>query len=214
MPKNKPSPDVSHIAPALRALAVPISRLKEDAANARRHPERNLSAMVESLRRFGQQKPVVVDAHGVVIAGNGLLRAAAQLGWTHLAAARFDLKGPHLRAYAIADNRAGDLSEFDEEVLASQLTALQEGGMDLGDLGFLDEELEEFRGAPAESDHEAGRAGRTKLDQKFLDHPPAWTWVLLGIETIRFGEISKALDSIKDVKGLLLKTTVSDAHKD
>ena len=56
-----------------------IADLSEDPANARTHSERNIDAIVASLRRFGQQKPIVVDSNGVVRAGNGTLVAAKAL---------------------------------------------------------------------------------------------------------------------------------------
>jgi len=42
-----------------------------------------LEQIKASLRRFGQQKPIVVDATNVVRAGNGTLAAAKALGWTN-----------------------------------------------------------------------------------------------------------------------------------
>jgi ParB-like chromosome segregation protein Spo0J len=115
------------IAPSLVALAVNIRELHLDPKNVRRHPERNIEAIQASLRRFGQQAPVVYvvrDGRKIVIKGSGLLRAAQALGWKRLAAVRSDLAGDAAKAYAIADNRTTDLSEFDEEQLAKQLEEL------------------------------------------------------------------------------------------
>ena len=50
-----------------------IADLSADPANARKHSERNIESIMASLRRFGQQKPIVVDKSGVVRAGNGTL---------------------------------------------------------------------------------------------------------------------------------------------
>ena len=50
--------------------SVPLSTLSFDPANLRKHGRRNLDAIKASLRRFGQQKPIVVDAKGIVLAGN------------------------------------------------------------------------------------------------------------------------------------------------
>ena len=49
---------------------IAIEKLSNDPANARKHDDRNIEAIVGSLRRFGQQKPIVVDVTGVVRAGN------------------------------------------------------------------------------------------------------------------------------------------------
>jgi len=52
-----------------------------DPANVRKHNERNLTAIAASLRRFGQQKPIIIDGDNIVRAGNGTLAAAKKLGW-------------------------------------------------------------------------------------------------------------------------------------
>jgi ParB-like chromosome segregation protein Spo0J len=116
--------------------SVPIESLSPDPANARLHSPRNLDAIKASLQRFGQQKPIVVDARNIVRAGNGALLAAKSLGWTHLQIVRTDLAGSDATAYAIADNRTSDLSDWDDDALAAQLESLRSEGLDLSDLGF------------------------------------------------------------------------------
>lgn len=134
--------DVSYIADSLRPLAVPVSDLMSDPANARRHPERNLSAVVASLRTYGQRKPIVVRKEGMVVtAGNGTLEAAKRLGWTHLAAVIVDDDPVTATGYAIADNRTAELAEWDEEALGKLLTELRAEDVDLGALGWSDQEL-------------------------------------------------------------------------
>jgi len=95
MPKEK-------IVPALRKHAVRMDSIAPDPANARLHPEANLDAIRGSLLAFGQQRPVVVDAKGVIVAGNGLYAAARLLGWTKIAAVKTTLKGADRTAYACA----------------------------------------------------------------------------------------------------------------
>ena len=62
------------------ATLVPIDSLTPDPANVRRHPDNNLEAIKASLKRFGQQKPIVVDSADVIRAGNGTWAAAKALG--------------------------------------------------------------------------------------------------------------------------------------
>src|SRR5438874_8509523 len=95
---------------------LPISSLHLDPANARRHPARNLDAIKASLARFGQQKPIVVDAAGICRAGNGTLAAARALGWATIRAVRTPLAGAEAAAYAIADNRTAELAEWDTDL--------------------------------------------------------------------------------------------------
>jgi DNA modification methylase len=113
------------IAPDLRPLARPIASLREDPQNARRHDKRNLAAIAASLQEFGQRKPVVALADGTVIAGNGTLAAAKSLGWTEIAVATFEDEAK-AKAYAIADNRAGELASWDDDLLAQTLSGIDE----------------------------------------------------------------------------------------
>lgn len=96
---------------------VPVASLQLDQRNARRHGMRNLEAVKESLRRFGQQRPIVVDADGVVLAGNATLMAARELGWEHIDIMRTSLTGKAATEYAVADNRTAELAEWDSAVL-------------------------------------------------------------------------------------------------
>ncbi|MGA3066096.1 MAG: ParB N-terminal domain-containing protein [Tepidisphaeraceae bacterium] len=123
-----------------------IEGLSADPANARKHGERNLEAIAASLRRFGQQKPIVVDTRGVVRAGNGTLAAAKSLGWTHIDVVRSNLPVSELTAFSIADNRTAELAEWDADVLGK----LAEAG-ELKNLGFDDDELQKFIGKPEEN---------------------------------------------------------------
>jgi|HubBroStandDraft_1064217.scaffolds.fasta_scaffold453076_2 ParB-like chromosome segregation protein Spo0J len=127
--------------------SVAIESLSADPANARKHGQRNLEAIAASLRRFGQQKPIVVDSHGVVRAGNGQLAAARALGWTHIRVVRSDLPATELTAFAITDNRTAELAEWDPEILAGLLA-----DPELGDVGFTDEEMKRFADAAGEGE--------------------------------------------------------------
>lgn len=109
----------------VRFETVEIASLRLDPRNARKHGEKNLKAIEDSLRRFGQQKPIVVLADGTVIAGNGTLEAAKRMGWTHIDIARTSLEGSEATAYGIADNRAADLAEWDNAALGALLDELE-----------------------------------------------------------------------------------------
>ncbi len=137
-----------HIAEQLQPLAVRVSDLTPDPANARRHPTRNMEAIKSSLRLYGQRKPLVVRRDGLVVeAGNGTLEAAKALGWTHIAAVLVDDDPLTATGYAIADNRTGELAVWDEEALARLLTELQAEEVDLDALGWSDAELSKLLGA-------------------------------------------------------------------
>lgn len=145
---------VHRIHPQLVHLARPIARLKLDPENANVHSPRSIEAIAQSLRRFGQPKPVKIDADGVVRAGNGTVLAAQRLGWTHVAASRARNTGDRLTAYAIADNRTAQLSTWDDRALLADLQQMLEavegkegdaealaGAALVLDLGFTHEDL-------------------------------------------------------------------------
>jgi ParB-like chromosome segregation protein Spo0J len=129
---------------------VPIDSLHLDPANAREHPAENLAAIAASLRRFGQQEPVVVDANNVVRDGNGTLTAAQSLGWTEIDVTRSELAGAEMTAYAIAANRTAELAEWDRLPLAETLTELASAGLPLEDVGFSELQLEDLKGELAD----------------------------------------------------------------
>ena len=122
----------------LRIETVNINSLTPDPANARKHDERNLKAIADSLKLFGQRKPICVTPDSIVVAGNGTLEAAKSLGWTEIAIARTPVgwTWEQIKAFAIADNQTALLAEWDDKVLADQLLELDANGWELEQLGF------------------------------------------------------------------------------
>jgi ParB-like chromosome segregation protein Spo0J len=123
----------------LRIETVNIDSLTPDPANARKHDERNISAIADSLRLFGQRKPITVTPDSIVITGNGTVRAAKSLGWTEIVIARTPIGWTHeqIRAWAIADNQTAMLAEWDDKILADQLLELDANGWKLEEIGFV-----------------------------------------------------------------------------
>jgi hypothetical protein len=128
----------------MKTKQIPITELSQDPSNVRRHSERNLAAITASLRKFGQQKPIVIDSKGIILAGNGTYEAAKRLGWDTLAVVQTDLKGSEAIAYAIADNRTAELAEWDDTALAETLRALQSEDFEIEAAGFTDDELDDL----------------------------------------------------------------------
>ena len=92
------------INPALAGLVRPLEGLRENPRNARLHGERNLQAISASLSEFGQQAPLVALRDGMVLSGNGRLRAMLTLGWRRAAVMEFDSEDEaRAAAYAIGD---------------------------------------------------------------------------------------------------------------
>jgi hypothetical protein len=135
---------VNNISDGLKDLVVPIEDLIPDPNNARLHPERNMEAIVASLATYGQVKPLVVrKSNNTVIAGNGTLEAAKQLGWTKIAATYVDMNDAEAAGYGLADNRASEFAKWDFEIVAKLDRLLQESGHAM--IGWSQDELEVLR---------------------------------------------------------------------
>ena len=130
-----------------------ISKLKLDPENARKRSDAAASTLEGSLKEFGAARSAVIDADGVVRAGNGTVEAAMAAGITKVkvikgkpdelvVVQRSDLSGQAAKAYAIADNRTAELANWDLEELGKQLDGLTE--FDASDLGFDAAALEEL----------------------------------------------------------------------
>jgi DNA modification methylase len=112
------------------------------ARNARICPQSAIEKVASSIREFGFQQAIVVDAGGVVIAGHTRLLAAKQLGLptvpVHVAT---DLSPAQVKAYRLADNRSAEETSWDLELLPLELEGLLELEYDLDLLGFEADEL-------------------------------------------------------------------------
>lgn len=121
-----------------------LDQLTEDPNNARVHDDRNMEAIKGSLRKFGQQKPIVVTKKGIVIAGNATFRAAKLLGWTEVSVVRTDLEDVLATLYALADNKTSELGGWEEEQLGDLMRAFHQD--DLKAIGFETDEILKYLG--------------------------------------------------------------------
>lgn len=122
----------------LKIETLPVEKLVFDPNNARKHSDENLAAIANSLRQFGQRKPVVVTAENLIVAGNGTVEAAFLIGMTDVDVVRVpkDWTSDQIKAFALADNRTAELAEWDGQVLSAQLLQLYEADFDVEALGF------------------------------------------------------------------------------
>lgn len=103
---------------------VPIGRLFGNPSNPRIN-EAAVDPVAASLRRFGWRQPIVARPSGEVIAGNTRLKAATKLGMPEVPVVWFEGTDIEATAYAIADNRTHEFSEWDEPALAKLLQELR-----------------------------------------------------------------------------------------
>jgi ParB-like chromosome segregation protein Spo0J len=138
----------------LKMETISIDDLELDPNNARKHSDKNINAICESLKQFGQRKPIVINANDVVIAGNGTVEAARKIGLKTLDVVRVpaDWSEEKIKAYALADNRTAELASWDAEILLSQLNELNIADWDINALGFKEFELNPLKDSDADTD--------------------------------------------------------------
>ena len=129
-------------APALQVERRSLKTLKVSDRNARVHSAAQIDQLVRSIETFGWTIPLLVDEHGVVIAGHGRLLAARKMGLKHAPCLiaqgwREDQK----RAYRLADNRLAENSAWDADLLRGELSFLDGVDFDLSVPGFSEADL-------------------------------------------------------------------------
>lgn len=134
------------------------AEIKFDPKNARKHGERNKALIKKSLEEVGGFRSIAIDGNNILRAGNGVYEQARALGLKTrivdakpgeiIAVRRNDLKGKRAERAALLDNRAGELSEWDADVIKDLDKDLLEGIFDAGELKQLgmEEEAEEDPG--------------------------------------------------------------------
>lgn len=138
-------------AAALAPFLMPVGDLHVHPRNPRQGEVAEIAA---SLKRFGQVRLVLASPDGTIIAGNHTYLAAVELGWPEVAAVVNEWASEEeARDYLLADNRLGDLGEYERQELILLLADLEATGRWDGtgyqadDLGHL-RELEALANMP------------------------------------------------------------------
>lgn len=133
----------------MKIESIAISELVLDPNNFRTHDEKSIESIASSLSSFGQRKPVVITNKNVVVTGNGTVQSAKSLGWEKIDAVRIpeDWSEDKIRAFALADNRTAEFSNWDAQKLIDVLktfdaSALEQVSFSDGDIEDLSELIE------------------------------------------------------------------------
>jgi hypothetical protein len=176
---------------------VAIASLVPDPENCRVHPDSNREALRESLRRFGQRRPIVVRGN-TIIAGNGLWQEAIGLGFTEIAVADADdLSEEEATAYALVDNQTSDLSYFDSRKVERALEGLALR------LPSFDPQMFKIERALPNS---------PIAWEMVLREPPKMTWVLVGIPTLDYADVASTVDLLRQSDKVKILEMVCNAE--
>lgn len=111
-----------------------------------KNPRRNKAAIekvAESIRRFGFATPIVARrANRMVIAGHTRREAALLLHLERVPVRLLDLSEADAELLALADNKLGEIAEWDDTALGRVLADLKGTGLDLAPSGFGTAEID------------------------------------------------------------------------
>ena len=91
------------------------------------NPRKNENAVIkiaESIQAFGFQNPIIADKNKIIIAGHTRWKAALKLNLKTVPVIITDLPEEKAKAYRLADNRLGEMAEWDWEKLERELDDL------------------------------------------------------------------------------------------
>lgn len=107
-----------------------------------RNNDNAVNAVAASIKEFGFKVPIVLDKNNVIVAGHTRHKAALKLGLEKVPCViADDLTDAQIKAYRLADNKVGELADWNDELQLLELTELNALGVDMLKFGF--EELKQ-----------------------------------------------------------------------
>jgi DNA modification methylase len=185
--------------------------LKPNPKNARKHSKRQRAQIAATIREYGFINPIITDSFGKVLAGHGRLEAALEIGLDLVPTINLGhLSKEQLRAYALADNKLAELSEWDRAILIEEL----------GELSLVMNHIELTDFSTCEVDLLLDKSDPDKVDpadecpELKLDLPPVtkrgdiWT---MGKHRLMCGDATNAQDYADLMNGQLAIIISTDA---
>ena len=114
-----------------------------------RFNEDAIEAVANSIKEFGFRSPIVVDKDHIIICGHTRYSAAKKLGLEEVPVHIADNLTPEqVQAYRIADNKTGEIAQWNYDLLPLEIKELQDANFDLSLLGFDTDELDRLLNGP------------------------------------------------------------------
>jgi DNA modification methylase len=125
----------------------PIDEVKPHPHHSRKPNRQQRRKLEASLRKFGENAPIMVDRQGFILAGHARFEALKALGRTHVWVLVLDhLNEAQARGYMLADNKIAELADWDQRKLASEISGLieiaeefeiEDTGFDTGEIDLI-----------------------------------------------------------------------------
>jgi len=170
-----------------------------------KNPRHNTAAIEQvrrSIERFGFSSPIIARQQDrVIIAGHTRHQAALKMGLDKVPVRFLDLDPAQARALALADNKLGEVAEWDDGMLAEVLAELEAESVDLDGLGWSDEELAALLESPDDDSAPASEPD-TSSDDTIPDETPAITQpgdvITIGRHTLHCTDCVAFLKTLDD----------------
>lgn len=113
---------------------IKIKDIKPYGKNPRKN-DQSVDKVANSIKEFGFKVPIVIDKHNVIVCGHTRYKAAKKLGLSVVpCVVADDLTEEQIKAYRLADNKVGEDSLWDMDLLGSELEDIL--NIDMEDFGF------------------------------------------------------------------------------
>jgi hypothetical protein len=113
--------------------------------NAKLHPQEQIEQIKKSIIEFGNNDPIAIDENNVIIEGHGRYLALMQMGEEEIECIRLThLTDEQKRAYILVHNKLTMNTDFDFNILDSELSNITNINMADFDFEIPDIDVEDF----------------------------------------------------------------------
>jgi hypothetical protein len=112
-------------------------------ANNPRDNEQAIQSVANSIKTFGFVVPIIVDKDNVIVAGHTRYAASQLLGLSEVPIIIAEHLTPdQIAQFRLIDNKVSELARWDFDMLAGEITMLQDSGIDFTQFGWSPEEID------------------------------------------------------------------------
>ncbi|MBR1979745.1 site-specific DNA-methyltransferase [Candidatus Proelusimicrobium excrementi] len=149
----------------LQAQALAVSYISPEEVkpyqnNPKKHSEKQITQIINSIKEFKFNNPILIDENNVLIAGHGRLLASKHLQIKEIPAIRLThLTESQKKAYRIADNKLTENGAWDTDLLKIEFEEIQKLNLDLNlDItGFDNQEIDLLFNPPSPADNKLNK---------------------------------------------------------
>lgn len=127
----------------MNIINIPIAKIKPYKKNPRKN-DHAVDAVAASIKEFGFLVPMVIDKNNEIVCGHTRYKAAKSLGMKEVPCViAEELTEDQIKAFRLADNKVGEIAEWDMDLLPLELADIV---MPMNDFGFdaiLEDEFDE-----------------------------------------------------------------------